>query len=54
MFIYTQLVIQQDQVDVELTETSFPNKKLRLEEVALKKGDGTFVVYKDNKLEVAE
>ncbi len=54
MFIYTQLVIQQDQVDVELTETSFPNKKLRLEKVALKKGDGTFVVYKDNKLEVAE
>jgi hypothetical protein len=54
MFIYTQMVIKKDAVDVELTETAFPDKKLRIDKVSLKKGDGTFVVFKDNKLVVAE
>lgn len=54
MFIYTQLIIKEDFVDVELTEISFPEKQYRLEKVGLKKGDGTFVVYKDNNLKLAE
>ena len=54
MFIYTQLIIKEDRVDVELTETAFPNKKLRIEKLALKKGDGTFVIFKDNRLVTAE
>ena len=54
MFIYTQLVIKEDYVDVELTETAFPWKKYRIEKVGLKKGDGVFVVFKDNKLKMAE
>lgn len=54
MFIYTQLIIKEDYVDVELTETAFPDKKFRLEKIALKKGDGTFVVFKDNGLKLAD
>lgn len=50
MFIYTQLAIKEDEVDIELTETAFPEKKYQLNGVALKEGDGTFVVFKDNKL----
>lgn len=54
MFIYTQLIIKENSVDVELTETAFPDKKYRIEKVGLKKGDGTFVVFKDNKLTLPE
>ncbi|MBI2729559.1 MAG: cytochrome b N-terminal domain-containing protein [Sphingobacteriales bacterium] len=54
MFIYTQLIIREDYVDVELTETAFPDKKYLIEKVGLKKGDGTFVVFKDNNLELAK
>lgn len=54
MFIYTQLIIKEDFVDVELVETAFPDKKFRLEKIGLKKGDGTFVVFKDNNLKLAE
>lgn len=54
MFIYTQLIIKEDYVDVELTETIFPDKKYRLKNVGLKKGDGTFVVFKDNSLKLAD
>ena len=53
MFIYTQLVLTEDVVDVELTETAFPEKQYRLNGVRLKKGDGTFVVFKDEDLAVA-
>jgi hypothetical protein len=41
-------------VDLEMTETAFPGKKYSIEKVALKKGDGTFVIFKDNKLELGE
>jgi hypothetical protein len=54
IFIYTQMVIKEDEVDIELTETAFPDKKRRIDKVALKKGDGTFVVLKDNHLVLAE
>lgn len=54
MFIYTQLVLKEDAVDIELTETAFPDKQLHLSNVGLKKGDGTFIILKDNKLEIAE
>ncbi|HRP32737.1 MAG TPA: cytochrome b N-terminal domain-containing protein [Agriterribacter sp.] len=53
MFIYTQLVVDDDYVDVELTETAFPDKHYQLSKVGLKKGDGTFVVFKDNNLALA-
>ncbi|MBL7736164.1 MAG: cytochrome b N-terminal domain-containing protein [Chitinophagaceae bacterium] len=54
LFIYTQLSIKEDQVDIELTETAFPEKQFRLNKVGLKKGDGTFIVFKDGRLTVAE
>ncbi|HRO45690.1 cytochrome b N-terminal domain-containing protein [Agriterribacter sp.] len=53
LFIYTQLTIEEDDVDIELRETAFPEKQFRLNNVQLKKGDGTFVVFKDNNLTVA-
>jgi quinol-cytochrome oxidoreductase complex cytochrome b subunit/ferredoxin len=54
MFIYSQLVLEQDLVDVQLVETAFPDKQLNISNVQLKKGDGTFVILKDGKLVVAE
>ena len=54
MFIYTRLIIKKENVDIELTETAFPDKKLHIDNVPLKKGDGTFVVFKDNKLVLTE
>ncbi|MBS1774633.1 MAG: cytochrome b N-terminal domain-containing protein [Chitinophagaceae bacterium] len=53
MFIYTQLVLSDDAVNVELTETAFPDKKYQLNHIKLKKGDGTFVIFKDNALRLA-
>jgi len=53
MFIYSQLNIKEDKVNIEFSETAFPDKHYRLQDVELKKGDGTFVVFKGNKLEVA-
>lgn len=53
MFIYAQLSIDADHVDVLLTETAFPDKKLEIKNVALRKGDGTFVILKDDKLQTA-
>lgn len=53
MFIYAQLNIEADHVDVLLTETAFPDKKLEIKNVALSKGDGTFVILKDDKLQTA-
>lgn len=50
MFIYSQLVLTEDAVDIELTETAFPDKQYQLHNLKLKKGDGTFVVFKDNQL----
>lgn len=52
MFIYTQLVVKDDKVNIELSETAFPEKTYRLNEVPLKTGDGTFIVFKDGRLEV--
>ncbi len=54
LFIYTQLSVKEDQVDIELTETAFPEKKFRIDGVRLKEGDGTFIVFKDGRLTVAE
>lgn len=53
MFIFTQLTIVPDQVDVELQETAFPDKHFKLSNISLKKGDGTFVVFKDGNLSLA-
>lgn len=53
MFIYSQLNIKENIVNVEFSETAFPDKQFHLKNVALKKGDGTFVIFKDNKLEIA-
>lgn len=53
MFIYTQLTLKEDAVNIELQETAFPEKQYRLNNVQLKKGDGTFVVFKDNSLVLA-
>ena len=54
MFIHTQLVIDDEAVDVELVETAFPEKHFRLNNIQLKKGDGTFVIFKENKLMIPE
>lgn len=50
MFVYSQLVLKQNYVDVILKETDVPEKEYRLNRVKLNEGDGTFVVFKDNKL----
>ncbi|MCC6448678.1 MAG: 4Fe-4S binding protein, partial [Chitinophagaceae bacterium] len=52
MFIYTQLTLDENTVDIEMTETEANDKRFRLENVQLKKGDGTFVVFKDNQMEL--
>lgn len=52
MFIYTQLILKEDYVDVEITETADRGKHYKLEKVGLKKGDGTFVIFKDNQLKL--
>lgn len=54
MFIYTQLVLDVESVDVELRETEVPNKVYRLGNVRLTPGDGTFVVMKDGQLQTTE
>ncbi len=54
MFIYTQLVIDEDAVDIEMQESAFPDKKFRLNNVKLKKGDGAFVIFKEGRLQVAD
>jgi hypothetical protein len=54
MFIFTEQVVDANAVDVELTETDIEGKKMRLENVALTSGDGTFVILKDGKLTVSE
>lgn len=53
MFIYTQLTLKDEAVNIELQETAFPEKQYRLNNVPLKRGDGTFVVFKDNNLVLA-
>ena len=53
MFIFSQLTVVPDLVDVELQETAFPDKHFKLNNISLKKGDGTFVVFKDGNLSVA-
>ncbi|MBS1920899.1 MAG: cytochrome b N-terminal domain-containing protein [Bacteroidetes bacterium] len=53
MFIYAQINVKEDTVDVEVAETAVPDKRLLLNNIPLKMGDGTFVIFKDGKLEVA-
>lgn len=53
MFVYTQLVVKEDKVNVTLTETAFPDKQYQLNDITLKTGDGTFVVFKGNQLVTA-
>lgn len=50
LFIYAQLALDDDAVDVWLAETAFPEKQNKIENVKLKQGDGTFIIFKDNKL----
>lgn len=50
MFIFSQLIISQDLVDVEIKETEGSKKSYRINNIRLVKGDGTFVQFKDNKL----
>ncbi len=53
MFIYTQMNVEADRVNVELRETEGGGKTLNLNDVKVIKGDGTFVILKDGKMEVA-
>lgn len=53
MFIYTEMNVEADRVDVELRETEGGGKTLHLNDVKVTKGDGTFVILKDGKMEVA-
>lgn len=50
MFIYTQLILDEDAVDVEMQETAFPDIRYRIDNVKLKEGDGTFVIFKEGAL----
>jgi quinol-cytochrome oxidoreductase complex cytochrome b subunit len=50
MFIYTEMKLKEEAVNVYLTETAFPDKKQSLENIFLEKGDGTFIILKDGKL----
>lgn len=53
MFIYSQLVLTEEVVNVEMYETAFPEKKYQLNNIPLKKGDGTFVIFRDNALRLS-
>lgn len=50
MFIYTELILKENKVDIELSEIAFPNKIKYIKNVELKKGDGTIIILKDNQL----
>jgi hypothetical protein len=52
--LFHRAVVDANAVDIELTETDIEGKKMRLENVALTSGDGTFVILKDGKLTVSE
>jgi quinol-cytochrome oxidoreductase complex cytochrome b subunit len=53
MYIYTELKVEEDAVNISLTETAFAGKGQSLENVLLEKGDGTFIILKDGKLSKA-
>ncbi len=50
MFIYTELKLKEDEINVYLTETAFTDKKQSLEHVTMERGDGIFIILKDGKL----
>ena len=50
MFIYAEMKVKEDAVNVSLTETAFPDKKQSLENIQLEKGDGTFILLEEGKL----
>jgi len=54
MFIFTQLNVSADKVDVVLKETEGSKKTLSLTNVDVHPGDGTFVILKEGKLAVAK
>lgn len=54
MFIYTELILKEEAVDIIIKETAFPEKIKTLNNVQLKKGDGTIIILKDNQLAVAK
>lgn len=54
MFIFTQMNVQEDKVDVVLQETEGSKKTLSLKDIPVVKGDGTFVILNDGQLEVAK
>lgn len=54
MFIFSQLKVDADNVDIELKEVEGTMKTLVLKDVAVKRGDGTFVLLKDGNLVVAK
>lgn len=53
MFIYTQMNVDADLVDIRLRETAGLGKTLSINDVKVAKGDGTFVILKEGKLVVA-
>ncbi len=53
-FIFTQMNVTEDKVDVELKETEGEQKELMLRHISVKPGDGTFVILHDGKLVVAK
>lgn len=52
MFIFTQLKVPVESVDIELQETEGPRKKFVLNQVKMTPGDGTFVSFEDGKLKI--
>ncbi|TXI34059.1 MAG: hydrogenase iron-sulfur subunit, partial [Niabella sp.] len=46
LFIYAQLNVKADKVDVEISETAVPDKVYKIRNVAMKEGDGTFVIFR--------
>ncbi|HRN72567.1 MAG TPA: cytochrome b N-terminal domain-containing protein [Ginsengibacter sp.] len=54
MFIFTQMNVEEDKVDVILQETEGEKKTLSLKDIPVVKGDGTFVILNEGRLEVAK
>ncbi|MDO8368268.1 MAG: 4Fe-4S binding protein [Saprospiraceae bacterium] len=51
IFVFDEIKTGKSQVDVELVETAFPDKKLTLDNVPVSSTDGTVIILREGKLE---
>jgi quinol-cytochrome oxidoreductase complex cytochrome b subunit/coenzyme F420-reducing hydrogenase delta subunit len=54
MFIYSELILEEENITIELEETAFPGKKIVLSNMSINPKGGTFVVMKEGKMVKAE